>query len=302
MDQALTGTIFDIIRYAVHDGPGIRSTIFFKGCPLRCAWCANPESQSYRPEFTHNKTECLGCGMCLQGCPEKAISQVQEELVIDLEKCNICGSCAKTCPSEALQIMGRTVTIDGLYKEIAADRPFWDRSNGGVTLSGGEPLAQYDFTLAFLKLCKDRHVSTAIETCLYASWEKIETVLPFLDHVICDLKIMDSVRHKTWTGVLNDRIKDKIRALLHGHPDVLVRMPLVPGINDDKDNLEAMGAFLETCRKEVRMELLPFHCLGESKYRRLKREYTMDHVTPPSGEDMDRAKNILQSFDIHVAG
>jgi pyruvate formate lyase activating enzyme len=301
VDVSLTGTIFDIIRYAVHDGPGIRSTVFFKGCPLHCLWCANPESQAFSPELTHNKTECLGCGICRQGCPKEAITLIREEPVIDPVKCDLCGLCAENCPSEALRIMGRTVTMDGLYKEMASDRPFWDRSGGGVTLSGGEPLAQFDFVLAFLKLCKDRHVSTAIETCLYTDQEKIEAVLPFLDHVICDLKIMDSESHKTWTGVLNGRIKDNIRALLHYHPDVLVRMPLLPGINDDKDNLEAMGTFLETCRKGVRMELLPFHRLGESKYRRMKKVYAADHVLPPSEEAMNRAKNILRSFDIHVA-
>lgn len=300
MDSMLIGTIFDIKRYAIHDGPGIRTTVFFKGCPIRCHWCANPESQTFKPELTYIKTECIGCGICQQECPNDAISLINHEPVVDTAKCDICGRCAESCPGEALQVMGRAVTINGLYKEIATDRPFWDRSGGGVTLSGGEPLAQFDFVLAFLKGCKDRHVSTAIETCLHITWEKIEAVLPFVDHVICDLKIMNSKHHKTYTGVFNNLIKNNIKALLKSNTDVLVRMPLIPGVNDDRDNLEAMGTFLEVCRKGIRMELLPYHRLGESKYQRMKKEYKMAHVLPPSADEMDRAKKVLKTFNIHV--
>jgi len=301
VSEPLTGIIFDIKRYAIHDGPGIRSTVFFKGCPLNCLWCANPESQSFRPELSHNKTECLGCGICSQECPNAAISMVSQTPVVDEASCDLCGRCAEQCPTEALQVMGRTVTIDGLYSEIATDRPFWDRSGGGITLSGGEPLAQFDFVLDFLKLCKERHVSTAVETCPYADQEKIAAVLPFVDHVICDLKIMDSGRHKTWTGVMNNRIKANIKDLLNRQTGVLVRMPLIPGINDDKENLEELGAFLEACRKGTRLELLAFHRMGESKYRRMKKEYPTGHICPPSKEDMDRARDMLKTFNIHVA-
>lgn len=296
----LTGTIFDIKRYAIHDGSGIRTTIFFKGCPLACLWCANPESQSYLPELTYISTECLGCGICCQTCPNGAVSLVDQKVVVALEKCDLCGECVENCPGNALQLMGRTVSVDGLFNEIATDRPFWDRSGGGITLSGGEPLAQFDFVLAFLKACKERYVSTAIETCLYTTHDKIEAVLPFVDHVICDLKLMDSSRHKTNTRVSNRMIKENLKKLLVSGADVLVRMPLIPGINDDKQNLKAMGSFIESCRKGARVELLPYHRLGESKYRRMKKEYKLIHISPPSKEKMDLARKLLETFDIHV--
>ncbi|MFK5953873.1 MAG: glycyl-radical enzyme activating protein [Desulfobacterium sp.] len=300
MDSLPIGTIFDIKRYAIHDGPGIRTTVFLKGCPIRCLWCANPESQAFQPELTYIKTECIGCGICQKECPNDAISLVNQEPIVDPVKCDICGRCAESCPGEALQVMGRAVTISELYKEVATDRPFWDRSGGGVTFSGGEPLAQFDFVLAFLKICKDRHVSTAIETCLHIAREKIEAVIPFVDHVICDLKIMDSKRHKAYTGVSNTLIKENIKALLKSNTDVLVRMPLIPGVNDDQGNLEAMGAFLDVCRKGTQMELLPYHRMGESKYLRMKKEYKMSHILPPSKKEMERAKGVLNRFGINV--
>lgn len=300
MNTMLTGTIFDIKRYAIHDGPGIRTTVFFKGCPIHCLWCANPESQEYKPELTYIKTECINCGICQQECPNEAITMVNGVPEVDLNKCDLCGRCAENCPGEALQVMGRTVSPDGLFKEVATDRPFWDRSGGGVTLSGGEPLAQFDFVLEFLKICKNRYVSTAIETCLHTPWKKIETILPFVDHVICDLKIMDSNRHETYTGVSNHLIKNNVEALLKSNTDVLLRMPLIPGVNDGQDNLEAMGRFIKACRSGVRMELLPYHRLGESKYQRMKKEYKMGHVSPPSKEEMTKAGDVLKKFNINV--
>lgn len=295
-----TAMIFDIKRYAIHDGLGIRTTVFFKGCPLACLWCSNPESQAYQPELTYIPAQCLGCGLCEQLCPHQAISRTDQGMVVDHSKCNLCGICAENCPGDALQVIGRSVTVDDLFRQVVADRPFWDRSGGGVTLSGGEPLVQFDFVLSFLKLCKERYISTAIETCLNTNWETISTILPFVDHLICDLKIMDSDQHKINTGISNHRIKKNLESLLKSNADVLVRMPLIPGINDNKANLEDMGAFIESCRKGAKVELLPYHRLGEAKYRRMQKKYKMAHVSSPTKTEMDRAIGVLASFDIHV--
>jgi pyruvate formate lyase activating enzyme len=294
------GIIFDINRYAIHDGPGIRTTAFLKGCPLRCRWCANPESQSSSLELAHLKHECIQCGRCVDACPRDAIRLSATGHSIDRKSCDLCKKCVDTCPAEALQIIGRPVSAGDLYAEMATDRPFWERSGGGVTLSGGEPLIQHRFAKACLSICREKYVHTAIESCLHVSTEILNEIRPLVDHFICDLKIMDDRKHRRFTGVSNALIHTNMAILLRSDQDMLVRIPLIPGVNDDVENLTEMGNFLQSHREWTRLELLPHHRLGESKYERLGRTCGMADVPPPSKARMEKTAAILRNFKINL--
>lgn len=301
MNSKSKGLIFDIQRYAIHDGPGIRTTAFLKGCPNRCKWCANPESQKSVPEITYLENECLHCGSCAQICSKKAIAVSKNSHFLDRGSCDLCGQCAAICPGEALQIVGRYVSPKELFDEMAADQPFWERSGGGITLSGGEPLAQPEFVLPFIKLCKENYVHTVIETSLHVPPKIIKDVLLQVDDIICDIKIMDENRHKAFIGVSNKLILDNLALLLKSSKSVLVRIPLIPSINDDRDNIEATGVFLSSNRQKIQIELLPYHRLGESKYARLGRSYGLGDIVPPTDEDLENAKKELKKFNITMA-
>ncbi|KAA3656245.1 MAG: glycyl-radical enzyme activating protein [Chloroflexi bacterium] len=300
MESPPEAIIFDIKRYSIHDGPGIRTTAFLKGCPIRCRWCANPESQKRSPEIAYFKQECIQCRKCLETCPLNAIHFSGAAHCLDRSVCDLCAQCVDVCPADALQIVGRTVTARGLFDEMVSDRPFWERSGGGVTLSGGEPLIQHQFVKAFLELCRSNYIHTAIETCLHISPKILKDILPLVDFVICDMKIMDSEKHKQFTAVSNKLILENIVFLLNSDLDMLVRMPLIPGVNDDVANLEALGAFLQSHRKNAQLELLPFHRLGESKYEQAGRTIEMKNVLPPSKEEMQKAAARLNAFNLEV--
>jgi pyruvate formate lyase activating enzyme len=301
MNSKSKGLIFDIQRYAIHDGPGIRTTAFLKGCPNRCKWCANPESQKSVPQITYLENECLHCGSCAKICSKKAIAVSKNSHFLDRGSCDLCGQCAAICPGEALQIVGRYVSPKELFDEMAADQPFWERSGGGITLSGGEPLAQPEFVLPFIKFCKENYVHTVIETSLHVPPKIIKDVLLQVDDIICDIKIMDENRHKAFIGVSNKLILDNLALLLKSSKSVLVRIPLIPSINDDRDNIEATGVFLSSNRQKIQIELLPYHRLGESKYARLGRSYGLGDIVPPTDEDLENAKKELKKFNITMA-
>jgi pyruvate formate lyase activating enzyme len=300
MNPAESGIIFDIKRYAIHDGPGIRTTVFLKGCPLRCQWCANPESQKKSAEIAFMASECIGCGGCADICPEKAISIENDRPVRDPIMCASCGSCADQCPAEALQVMGRSTTADAVFDEISADQPFWERSGGGITLSGGEPLMQLEFAAALLRRCRENYLHTVLDSCLHVPTQSLEAVNADVNLFLCDLKLMSAPRHRELTGFSNELILQNLTLLLKSDRDVLVRRPLIPGLNDDADELNALGLFLESLRPGVQLELLPYHRLGESKFERLGREYLLSEIKPPGKEEMTRAGQILGKYDIEV--
>ena len=261
-----SGLIFDIKKYTIHDGPGIRTAVFFKGCPLRCLWCANPESQHSAKEFFFWPERCLHCDSCINACKKGAIINKNEKSKeINAGKCDFCGDCVQECYSEALQFVGRQIGVEELLREFKKDTDFYWDSNGGVTFSGGEPFFQADFLHQALIACKEENLHTAIETCGFVPWKTMKKVLPFVDLFLYDLKFMDEKKHRRNTGVSNRIILANLEKLAETHR-VIVRVPLIPRINDDEDNIMRMGKYLSQYKKIEEINLLPYHELGIAKY------------------------------------
>lgn len=283
----ITGVIFDIQRFSVHDGPGIRSTVFLKGCPLRCLWCHNPEGISPKPELMFFAYKCLGCGTCARVCPKSAINFISAQEAkpsLDREKCTGCGLCAEACPSGAWRLVGRTVTVDELLSCLERDALLYDRSEGGVTFSGGEPLFQPEFLSAALRACKKRRIHTVVDTSGFASASVLKEIAPLVDLFLFDLKPMDEEEHRRYTGGSNRPIHENLRRLVEWGRPVIVRVPLIPGITDTEKNVQMLMAFLAELRGGIqKVELLPYHDVAE-KYQRLGRTYGMPPILRPSKE------------------
>jgi pyruvate formate lyase activating enzyme len=276
--RPVLGWIWDVKRYALHDGPGLRTTIFFKGCPLRCAWCCNPESQSHDPEFSWLGENCLGCNRCLEICAHGAIEFRDGTRRIDMERCDLCGRCVEGCPGGALAQIGRLTSVTELLREVVRDSVFFHRSGGGLTLSGGEPAAQPLFARELLRRYKTEEygLHTALETCGHAPWEDLSGILEYTDLVLYDIKIMDPVAHERATGVDNQLILENARRIAAAGKSLVVRLPLIPGYTDSEENVAAIAAYARQLPGVEEIHLLPYHRLGEPKYRRLDREYALE--------------------------
>ena len=300
--EAAKGIIFNVQHYSIHDGPGIRTTVFMKGCPLRCAWCQNPESQKLQPELFFNAEACTGCGKCVQVCPVKAIEIMEGKSKTNRNLCRGVGKCAEVCPNEARTLMGRVVTAGEVFKEVNGDSIFYQRSGGGVTLSGGDPVAQPEFSIGILKLCKDAGIHTAIETSGCVKWEILSRILDYVDLVLYDFKEMESAKHKTHTSVSNALILDNVRKIYHERQiPLLARVPVVPGFNDSVDNISATARFVANeLGKDVKVHLLPYHRLGETKYERLECVSNAAYIKPPTDEYMEKLKELVESFGLTV--
>ena len=296
----VTGLIFDVKKFSIHDGPGIRTTVFFKGCPLSCWWCHNPEGQAPKPELMLWASRCIRCEACLAACTHGAISRDGDVVSTDGEKCVLCGACVEACYAEARQIVGREMTVAQVMAEIERDIAFYDQSGGGVTFSGGEPLLQRDFLLALLRACKEEEIHTAVDTCGFATWETLDSIRKHVDLFLYDLKLMDDARHRKFTGVSNELILKNLQRLSAQGHDIFLRVPIIPGINDDTENIRQIGTFAAALPHLNRVDILPYHHAAAEKYHRLNKVYGLPETRPPSDEKVTEITQILRGFGLQV--
>jgi pyruvate formate lyase activating enzyme len=295
------GLIFDIKKYAINDGPGIRTTVFFKGCPLRCPWCHNPEGQSFLPEIMVRPSRCVaGCRECLAACRPGALSMAEDAPLLDKLKCDLCGRCASVCPSAAIEIVGRRADAAAVIAAIERDRVFYEESGGGVTFSGGEPLAQAEFLAELLDVCRARGLATTVDTCGYAPPEAVSLVANRADLFLFDLKVMDEKRHDDLTGQPNGAILENLRRLVRLGQKPVIRLPLIAGINDDPANIRETAAFLRGLGAVTDISILPYHALGREKYRSLRKKSRAEALSAPSPERLGEIRRDLESHGFRV--
>jgi len=297
--EDVEGIVFNIQRFSLQDGPGIRTTVFLKGCPLHCLWCSNPESQNFRPEIAHRDTLCTKCGLCVNACPEEAISVEDKGISIDRKKCTNCGDCMSVCTPGVLKILGETMSAGEVFREIRKDEDFYRVSGGGVTASGGEPLVQPDFVAALFKLCQDYGIDTCIETSGCASTEALEKVLPYTSLVLYDIKLGNPESHQKWTGGSNEEVLRNLRIAVASGTPVTIRVPLIPGINDSDEELNEIAHIaIDSLKEPKKVELLPYHRFGIGKYQQLDREYELTELRAPEEPQIQRFKELFESFGL----
>jgi pyruvate formate lyase activating enzyme len=301
--MAVKGSIFKIERFAIHDGPGIRTVVFMKGCLLRCPWCSSPESQNTFPEMGYDAEKCAQCGACVAACPVDAITVSSNDgIVTEIQRCDHCGQCVAICSAGARKLFGEVISVDDVLHEVAKDSVFYHNSGGGVTLSGGEPTMQPEFATGILKGSLELGFHTAMETCGYVEWEILDRILPYLDLIYVDIKHMSSNKHKDLTGKENDLILENIKRIDKACPNLslIVRIPLIPGVNDAADNIRNTAQFVGRLRRVERIELLPYHRYGLSMYAVLFRDYSLRKVAVPSEEHLEDLENIIRSCHVPV--
>lgn len=290
----ITGIIFNIQRFSTEDGPGIRTTVFMKGCPLRCLWCYNVEGIGSEPELVWHDTKCIGCHSCVEACPKQAIEARPEGLITNRKKCNSCGECVKACTSKAREIIGQRVTIDEIFSEVFKDQVFYETSGGGVTASGGEPTMQPEFVAGLFSRCKLMGIHTALDTCGQTKWSSLEKILNNTDLVLYDLKLIDPVTHRTCTGVTPELIWENARRIAELGKRMWIRTPIVPGYTDSIENVRGIAELCEELGNVERLDLLPYHRLGEPRYRKLGLKYPLEGLQPPTNEAMENLRKVAR--------
>ena len=296
----ISGFIFDIQHYSIHDGPGIRTTVFLSGCPLRCLWCQNPESHAMAPQLLFRSEKCTGCGLCISVCPEKAVALAEDGIRTDRYRCSGCGACVSVCTAGARSISGREVSALEVFEDVASDKVFYEGSGGGVTLSGGETLLQPEFSRALLRLCRENGISTAVETCGAAPWDRVKELLSETDLVLYDLKHMNPQEHTSGTGVSNKIILDNLRKI-HGELglSVQIRIPVIPGYNDSEENLRSTAVFVaEQLDRNTPVCLLPYHRMGTGKWVQLEKTEPAFTAETPGEEQMRSYQKIFEYYGL----
>jgi len=296
------GKVFDIKKFAIHDGPGIRSTLFLKGCPLKCIWCHNPEGIEDRINLWYFERKCIQCDSCLSVCPNQALTKGTEGepyIKIDHEKCDVSGACVKACPTTALTFDSSEMDVDEAVEKLLQDQIFYNQSGGGITISGGDPLYQYKYSLEVLKKCKEQGVHTAIETCMYAKKEILQSFIGSVDLFIVDLKLFNDSEHRKYTGTGNELILSNFKMLVESDQDILVRIPLIPRITTGDENIRSIGRFVRDVSRETEIEFINFNPLAENKYRLMGREYEfLSEMKSYSKSEMDHFYSILEEENV----
>jgi pyruvate formate lyase activating enzyme len=298
-----TGLVSDFQRFSIHDGPGIRTIVFLKGCPLHCAWCANPETISVRPEIMLIPHNCIGCGRCYEVCPGSCLGEADGRISsIDRDRCLLpqCGKCQHVCYANAINISGRFLSVAEVMDVVLKDSEFYARTGGGVTFSGGEPFAQPVFLLELARTAKMLNLHTAVETCGHVNWNTLSPVLDCLDYVLYDLKHMDPDRHIQGTGVNNRIILENVKRIDAAGKPIRIRLPLIPGFNDSEENVRATADFIAGFSNLDALDILPYHRMGEPKWGQLHQEYQLHGVTPPDKDRVYELADIARSYGIEV--
>jgi pyruvate formate lyase activating enzyme len=299
------GLIFNIQKFSLHDGSGIRTLVFLKGCPLACKWCSNPEGQSYAQQLAFNVNKCIGtaeCGICIHACERHAIAETGDGKVeINRESCTNCGECVEACPSRALELFGRYMTVDEVLSVVEEDGSFYARSDGGLTLSGGEPLSQPGFVSRLLGKAQSRGLDTALETSGLCAWEDLEAACHHVNQLFYDIKSLDTAKHRSYAGVDNKPILENFRRLCVAFPNlpIVVRTPVIPGFNDSPDDIKEIVFFLNKTGAPIAYELLPYHRFGEPKYHQLGKVYLLGDIEAPAKEHMELLREVISQ---HMLG
>lgn len=304
MESGETGIVFNIQRYQIHDGPGIRTIVFLKGCPLGCLWCSNPEGKNKDIELYYLRSKCKLCGSCVEICHQKANVMSKDQIIINRAVCQKCGKCVDNCLYSAREIKGQMMTVDQVVKEVEKDRSFYFTSGGGVTIGGGEPLFQAAFTKNILHKCKSKGIHTAIETSGCGTWNDIEEILPYTDWIFYDIKIFDPREHKRYAGVSNELILENARKLSEAIKNrgihLIVRIPVVPGVNNSKENITQTAEFVKKhIPSAAEIEILKYHSLALGKYEALGEEYLLANAIQPSEEEMLEIKNSIAELGLN---
>jgi glycyl-radical enzyme activating protein len=296
----MTDLTFDIHRFSLNDGPGIRTTVFLKGCYLKCEWCHNPESQSFIPQLSFNPEKCLHCFECVKACPNNAHKIKDNKHFVEWALCELAGKCVEVCPSGALKIIGTNTEVDLIISEVMKDKKYYDKTGGGITISGGEPMAQFEFTKELLMMAKQKGIHTVLDTCGYGEQNHYKEILPYVDLFLFDYKLTDENLHKEYTGVTNKELLANLDFLYSNGVSIILRCPLIPGINDNEEHLKGIKEIIKKYPLLKSVELMPYHNMGRDKASRVGMEYKLSQIKNADARDKQRWISYFTDSEINV--